>query len=111
MTSLYGALRPFEEAQLRQIHQASLTILEKAGAYVAHDGVLDHLAEAGYLVDRDRKLVRFQDDRVEELLTTFRGNLNRRLRGDTITRSASTPADRTSMTTPPGAPGPLVCKT
>ena len=41
MTSSYGVLRPFEEAQLCKIHQASLTILEKGGAYVAHDTVLD----------------------------------------------------------------------
>ena len=87
MTSLYGILRPFEESQLRQIHQASLTILEKAGAYVAHDRVLDYLAAAGYHVDRAKKLVRFPGDRVEALLTSFRGDLNRRLRGDTISVS------------------------
>lgn len=87
MTSLYGALRPFEEAQLRKIHEASLTILEKAGAHVAHDQVLDHLAQAGYDVDKDKKLVRFQGNKVEELLASFRGNLNRRLRTDTISVS------------------------
>lgn len=87
MTSLYGALRPFEEAQLRKIHQASLTILEKAGAYIAHDGVLEYLAEAGYRVDKTRKIVRFPADKVEHLLMTFRGNLNRRLRGETISVS------------------------
>ena len=87
MTSLYGTLRPFEEAQLHKIHRASLTILEKAGAYVAHDKVLDYLADAGYCVDKDRKIIRFPGDMVEQLLTTFRGNLNRRLRGETLSVS------------------------
>jgi len=87
MTSLYGALRPFEEAQLRKIHEASLTILEKAGAYVAHEQALDCLAKAGYQIDRDKRIVRFQGDRVEKLLATFRGDLNRRLRTDTISVS------------------------
>jgi trimethylamine---corrinoid protein Co-methyltransferase len=87
MTSLYGALRPFEEAQLRKIHHASLTILEKAGAYVAHDAVLDCLAQAGYQVDRGRRIVRFAGDQVEHVLTTCHGDLNRGLRGDTMSVS------------------------
>jgi trimethylamine---corrinoid protein Co-methyltransferase len=87
MTALYGALRPFAEAQLRQIHQASLTILEKAGAYVAHAGVLDHLGRAGHRVDRDRRIVRFAGDQVEHILATCRGDLNRNLRRDTLSVS------------------------
>ncbi len=87
MTTLYGALRPLEEAELRKIHEASLTILEKGGAYVEHDRVLEYLAQAGHRVDKDRKVVRFSGDRVEQLLFTFRGNLNRRLRGKTLSVS------------------------
>ena len=92
MTSLYGTLGPFEESQLRKIHEASLTILEKAGAFVAHDQVLEHLADAGYRVDKDRKLVRFQSDRVEQLLTGFSGDLNRRPRGQTLSVSVDSGA-------------------
>ena len=46
MASLYGVLNPFAPSELRKIHQASLTILEKAGAFVAHDRTLDCLAAA-----------------------------------------------------------------
>ncbi len=87
MTSFYGALRPFEDTQLRKIHQASLTILEKAGAYVAHPRALEHLAVAGYRVDLAARRVWFAGDRVEELLMNFRGNLNRRLAGPTLSVS------------------------
>ena len=92
MASLYGSLSPFDESQLRKIHEASLTILEKAGAFVAHDKVLEHLADAGYPVDKDRKLVRFPSDRVEQLLTGFSGDLNRRLRGQTLSVSVDSGA-------------------
>jgi trimethylamine--corrinoid protein Co-methyltransferase len=94
MASLYGTLRPFEESQLRKIHEASLTILEKAGAFIAHDKVLEHLVDAGYRVDKDQKLVRFPSDRVEQLLTGFSGDLNRTLRGQTLSVSVDSGAQQ-----------------
>jgi trimethylamine--corrinoid protein Co-methyltransferase len=87
MASLYGTLRPFEDSQLRKIHEASLTILENAGAFIAHDEVLERLADAGYPVNKDQKLVRFPSDSVEQLLTGFSGDLNRTPRGETLSVS------------------------
>lgn len=84
---MYGALNPFARSDLRKIHDASLVILEKAGAFVAHDRVLDCLDAAGWRVDRDQQIVRFDGDRIEHLLTTFRGDLNRKLRGTTLSVS------------------------
>ena len=87
MASLYGSLKPFHNNELRRIHEASLSILEKAGAYVDHHTVLDRLAAAGHRVDHARKTVRFRPDQVEALLTSFRGDLNRNLRGETLSVS------------------------
>jgi trimethylamine---corrinoid protein Co-methyltransferase len=87
MTSLYGALKPFATEQLRCIHEASLTILERAGAYVGHQGVLDRLQAAGYPIDRERKRVRFPADRVEQVLRDFKGDLDRHPRRETISVS------------------------
>ncbi|NQU12275.1 trimethylamine methyltransferase family protein [bacterium] len=87
MASLYGALNPFAPSDLRKIHHASLAILDQAGAFVAHEPTLDCLAAAGWRIDRDRQIVRFDGDRVEHLLTAFRGDLNRGPRRETLSVS------------------------
>ena len=43
MSSLHGKLNPWSPEDLEQIHQASLSILEKTGVMVNSDKILDIL--------------------------------------------------------------------
>ncbi len=50
----------------QQIHDASLEILEYSGAKFENDVALDYLEQAGAMVDRETKIVKFSPSMVEE---------------------------------------------
>ena len=75
---LYGQLNPWTHDDLARIHQASLRILERTGVQVQHDEVLDILENTTAKVDRDRRVVRFPGDLVEERMRSAPGSWDRR---------------------------------
>ena len=75
--SLRGRLDPWDPADLERIHQAALRILEQTGVQVENDTVLDILDNAGARVDRDRHVVKFPADAVQERLDNAPGSWDR----------------------------------
>ena len=73
MTGLHGLLRPWSDAELESIHQASLSLLETTGVYVAGNKVLEYLETAGAKVDRNSGTVRFPRDMVQDRLENSPG--------------------------------------
>lgn len=57
-----------EEAQIRRLHAAALTILERTGVVVPHRETLSRLAEAGAVVDPAAQRVRLPPEVVESLV-------------------------------------------
>ncbi|MBT3273261.1 MAG: hypothetical protein HN368_08915, partial [Spirochaetales bacterium] len=78
MSTLHGTLNPWTADELSRIHQASLSVLEKTGAYVDSDRVLDFLEQTEARVDRQAKTVRFPGDLVERQLREAPGSWDRR---------------------------------
>jgi len=75
--TLHGQLNPWKPEDLQKIHEAALDILEKTGVLVASDTVLDHLQATDARVDRDRRVVRFPSDMVEDRLHNAPGSWDR----------------------------------
>ena len=63
------SFRLLSENQVRELHQATLKILETIGVKVMHGGALQMLKEAGCPVDKDR-IVRIPSHLVENSLQT-----------------------------------------
>ena len=61
-------LRILSDAQLQQVHNASLTVLAETGMKVEHDQARELLQAAGACVDHDSQMVRFPPPLVEEKL-------------------------------------------
>jgi trimethylamine--corrinoid protein Co-methyltransferase len=62
------SLNVFTEAELDDIHLASLEILERTGVWVEADDALDIFGDGGGLVDRETRMVRIPPHLVEESL-------------------------------------------
>jgi len=77
MSTLHGLLNPWTDKELEKIHQASLTILEKTGVQVNHDRVLDILEATPAKVDRDKRIVRFPAEMVQDRLDNAPGSWDR----------------------------------
>lgn len=84
MSSWYGKLCEFENSQIRQIHEASLAILEKVGVLLDHDVVLEKVEAFGATVDFDKKTARFAPELVEAKLHGFRNACDRGLPEETL---------------------------
>lgn len=77
MSTLQGQLNPWGPEELERIHQASMRILETTGVQVHHDTILDHLENADAHVDRDRRIVRFPPEMVQDRLDHAPGSWDR----------------------------------
>ena len=62
-------LEVLSEAEIRQIHDATVDILENCGVETHHARLLDFLAAKGLPVDRNKGIVRFTRTCIEEALT------------------------------------------
>lgn len=61
-------LSPMTEADFRQIHLATLEVLERTGLFVESEEALDLYSDGGCLVDRGERLVRIPPHVVEDAL-------------------------------------------
>jgi trimethylamine:corrinoid methyltransferase-like protein len=89
---LCGQLNPWTDDDLARIHHASLRILERTGVQVQHDDVLDILESTAAKVDRDRRVVRFPGDLVEQRMRSAPGSWDR-LKVDAPPKPFSVSAD------------------
>ena len=64
-------LTVLSESEIKQIHEASLDILEQCGVKIGSPRMLDFLGGRGLPVDRERKVARFPRSCVEEALRTI----------------------------------------
>ena len=87
MPSLYGRLDPYTPAEYKKLQDATLHLLEHTGVLVNCPEMLEYAKNAGYLVDFDKKIVRFPADKVEYNLKNCPGCLDRRPKPDTLTFS------------------------
>jgi trimethylamine--corrinoid protein Co-methyltransferase len=78
---LYGQLNPWTDDDLGRIHRTSLQILERIGVQVQHDDVLEILEATDAKVDRDRRVVRFPADMVEDRMRNAPGSWDRVKKG------------------------------
>ena len=78
---LYGQLNPWTDDDLGRIHRTSLQILERTGVQVQHDEVLEILEATDAKVDRDRRVVRFPADMVEDRMRNASGSWDRVKKG------------------------------
>jgi trimethylamine---corrinoid protein Co-methyltransferase len=58
----------FTEAELDEIHLASLEVLERTGVFVEDDEALDIFKDGGCTVDRDKRIVRIPPTIVEDAI-------------------------------------------
>jgi trimethylamine---corrinoid protein Co-methyltransferase len=65
-----AALAVLSDADIRQIHDATLSILEDCGLVILSPSMLGFLKGAGFPVDEARQLVRFPRGRVEDALAS-----------------------------------------
>ncbi len=56
--------RVLSDDQIRRIHDASMSLLDRVGVVVPHDDMLNRLEEAGAHVDRDEQRVRIPEELV-----------------------------------------------
>jgi trimethylamine--corrinoid protein Co-methyltransferase len=73
MSFRYRCERPLQilsDAQIREIHRATLRVLADVGVRFADATTLEFLADHGCEVDRERQVVRFPPDLVEACLKT-----------------------------------------
>ena len=77
MSTLHGQLNPWSSEDLEQIHQASLSILEKTGVQVHSEKILDILESSDAQVDRDSRVVRFLPDMVDDRMRNAPGSQDR----------------------------------
>ena len=84
MSKLYGALNPFTDKEYQELHESTLSILEKVGVYVDCKELLELAKLAGNKVDFERKIVRFPSDIVEKNIKGCRNSLDRRKRPDNL---------------------------
>ena len=66
-----GTLEVLSDSETREIHEATVDILENCGVQVLHHGMLDFLAERGLNVDRETGIVRFSRAVIEDGLATI----------------------------------------
>jgi len=59
-----------DEEQLRELHEASLRVLEEAGVEIHHEGALKMCAEAGCRVDFESKIARIPASLVKDSLAS-----------------------------------------
>jgi trimethylamine---corrinoid protein Co-methyltransferase len=72
-----STIKPLElltQDQVAQVHQATLTVMEKTGVKMEHPRALKRLKEAGCKVDEDSMLVQFPPELVEASLKQVPGN-------------------------------------
>jgi trimethylamine--corrinoid protein Co-methyltransferase len=62
------SLNVFTEAELDQIHFATLEVLERTGVFVEADEALDIFRDAGCRVDRERRIVKLPPHVVEDAI-------------------------------------------
>ena len=84
MSKLYGAFNPFTEKEYKELHESTLTVLEKIGVYVDSPELLEYARLAGNKVDFDKKIVRFPSDVVERNIRGCKNSLDRRPRPDNL---------------------------
>ena len=94
MQHWYGKLCEFENRQLKQIHRASLKLLDQIGVLLDDEVVLARVKEFGAIVDVDKKVARFPPDLVEAKLQSFKNACDRGLPGDTLRCAAGGGARR-----------------
>jgi trimethylamine--corrinoid protein Co-methyltransferase len=63
-----SSLRVLSDEELKQVHEASLVILEKTGMLIDHKEVRDLLEEAGAKVNHAKKIVKYPPELIEEKL-------------------------------------------
>ncbi|WP_419904450.1 trimethylamine methyltransferase family protein [Kiloniella sp.] len=66
----YPALELLNPDQMDQLHATSIRILSEAGIRVMGDNVMDLFEKAGAIVDRDSKVIRLDENIVQEALKT-----------------------------------------
>jgi trimethylamine:corrinoid methyltransferase-like protein len=59
-------IRFLKDDDMERIHERSLTLLERVGVQIQHEGALNQLQKEGASVDRDKRVVRFPKKFVEE---------------------------------------------
>jgi trimethylamine--corrinoid protein Co-methyltransferase len=64
------SLDVFTDAELDDIHSATLEVLERTGVFVEEDEPLDIFSDGGCRVDRESRVVRFPPGRVEEAISS-----------------------------------------
>jgi len=70
MPSQGGQYRPFSEADVRRIHQAVVTLLEKGGVKVFTERGRDYLRRAGAVVDEASSVVRIPRSLLEDAVAS-----------------------------------------
>ncbi len=98
MPSLWGKLRVFSDAELFQLHQGALRILEEVGVAFQHPQFLERLAaaESGVKIDFDTCVVKFPPEVVEEAMRTAR-LVDRRVRPPQVRLQFSAEGGPTSV--------------
>ena len=64
-------LTVLSEQEIKEIHEASLDILETCGVKILNKHMLGFLEEQGMPVDREKQIVRFTRSRIEDALTSI----------------------------------------
>ncbi|UCB44723.1 MAG: trimethylamine methyltransferase family protein [Spirochaetota bacterium] len=61
-------LKVLSDEELKEVHEASLAILEKTGMLIDHEKARDILAETGAKVDHETRIVKYPPELIEEKL-------------------------------------------
>ncbi len=64
-------LKVISDAEIKQIHEATLDILENAGVKVHNERMLDFLSNSGLSVDKTNHLVKFSRSVVEDAISAI----------------------------------------
>jgi trimethylamine--corrinoid protein Co-methyltransferase len=64
-------LEVLSDSEIREIHEATVDILEGCGVRVLHHGMLDFLTAKGLAVDKGKGIVRFSRSAIEDSLATI----------------------------------------
>lgn len=66
-----GSLQILSEPEMERIEGATKRVLARMGMQLEHEGMLRHLAEAGWPIDLNKRRVFFPEDRLEAALGRF----------------------------------------
>lgn len=80
MNRLRATVEVLTQAEMEQIHNAALSVLEKTGMHVPHDEVLRRCQLAGAVVESPSQVVRFPRSVMEDLITHCRKDKHERFK-------------------------------